>query len=211
MWLITAGPTREHLDDVRFFSNASSGRMGFALASAAAQRGRDVTVVSGPVDLPDPDGIEVLRVVSGQEMLDACRLLLEERPVEVVIAAAAVCDHRPRQRADGKPAKGEGVRTLELVENPDVIASLAALGVARTHVGFALESLKDRAAALQRARSKLTRKGLDAIVLNGIEAMESSRSHAMWITASGEPVDLGDLDKPALAAALVERVSALQS
>ena len=120
--LITAGPTREYLDDVRYLSNASSGRMGYALAAAARAAGWDVVLVSGPVDLAPPTGCEFRSVVTTAEMRDAC--LAEFPQCDGVIAAAAVCDYKPRQRIPGKIAKtGESI-LLEMIETDDVLAEL---------------------------------------------------------------------------------------
>ena len=120
--LVTAGPTREYLDDVRFLANGSTGRMGFAIASAAAAAGHRVTLVLGPVEASPPAGVDVVHVVAALEMqaeaerhFDAC---------DILIAAAAVADYRPAQRLAGKPPKG-GSLHLELVPNPDIVAGLA--------------------------------------------------------------------------------------
>lgn len=221
MWLLTSGPTREHLDDVRFLSNASSGQMGHAIARAARERGHDVTVVQGPVALDPPEGVRVVDVVSAREMLEAAlRILREaEADVEVVLGVAAVCDLRPERRVRGKPAKADVALHLDLVPNPDVLATLAAERRARFHVGFALQDLGTDAAGLGRAevaaREKLSRKGLDAIVLNGVESMEARATRAWWIARGADRVPLAGretrgaearaLDKGALARQIVER------
>lgn len=229
MWLITSGPTREHLDDVRFLSNASSGRMGFAIAEAARDRGHEVVLVQGPVQLAPPEGVEVLPVVSAEEMLAAGRSLLERAGggADVVIGVAAVCDWRPALRMRGKPANDESRRSLELVPNPDVLATLAAMRAARVHVGFALQSFDALGSAgaeiegssefrdaVARARDKIERKGLDAIVLNGSSSMESVRaSRAWWLERAGGGGDkpapaareFGARDKPGIAREIVER------
>jgi phosphopantothenoylcysteine decarboxylase/phosphopantothenate--cysteine ligase len=166
--LITAGPTREYVDDVRFLSNASSGRMGYALAEAACRHGWQVTLVSGPVALAPPAGVQLHRVTSALEMLETCLRLLPH--VDGVIAVAAVADYRPVSRFHGKMRRTEESLQLDLVPNPDILAEI---GRRKTHqwtVGFAVESDD----ALARARGKLRSKNCDAIVLNLRDAMESA-------------------------------------
>jgi phosphopantothenoylcysteine decarboxylase/phosphopantothenate--cysteine ligase len=208
-FLVTAGPTREHLDDVRFLTNASSGRMGYAIAAEAVRRGHRCVLVAGPTELPDPPGVEVLRVTSGLEMLTACQGRVAA--ADVVVAAAAVADHRPRQRAPGKPSKG-GAVALELVPNPDVIAALAAGKGRRVHVGFALEAAGVAPAeATARARAKLAAKQLDLIVLNDAGALAATRSRATLLFADGSEQPLPEADKAATAAAVLDAALALWS
>ncbi|MBL8752315.1 MAG: phosphopantothenoylcysteine decarboxylase, partial [Planctomycetes bacterium] len=136
--LITAGPTREYLDDVRFLSNGSSGRMGCALAEAARQAGCRVTLVLGPVEVSPPSGVTVVPVVSALEMQAAAERAFAD--CDAVIAAAAVGDWRPATRAAGKPARGPDELVLRLIPNPDIVAGLAGRKGRRIVVGFALES-----------------------------------------------------------------------
>lgn len=158
--LVTAGPTREYLDAVRFISNASSGKMGFACAGAAARAGHEVTLVTGPVDLPDPRGVKTVRVVSAVEMH---RAVMKAYPkVDAAIATAAVGDYRPADRVDGKLKKKDGVLVLKLVRTPDILQELGAKKDGRLLVGFALE-VQD---AVANALSKYEKKNLDYIVLN---------------------------------------------
>ncbi|MFQ5503274.1 MAG: phosphopantothenoylcysteine decarboxylase [Planctomycetota bacterium] len=206
MWLVTAGPTREHLDEVRYLSNASSGRMGYAIARAAAGRGHRVVLVSGPVALAEPEGVLLRQVSSACEMLQAARVEIEGGRFEALIGAAAVCDFRPAQRLPGKPSKEQGARRLALVGNPDVVAELA--GRAGFALGFALEDLGDLEAAEARARAKLERKGLDAMVLNGVEAIDAEQHRAWWLPRGGATELLGSLPKAALAGELVRRIEA---
>jgi phosphopantothenoylcysteine decarboxylase/phosphopantothenate--cysteine ligase len=163
---ITAGPTREPLDPVRYLSNHSSGKMGYALAEAAAALGARVTLISGPVSLPCPAGVARLEVETALEMHEAALRLAEQS--DLFIGCAAVADYRAEQAAEHKIKKGEGEEglTLRLVKNPDIIASVAALPEARRPfvVGFAAET-RDLAAY---ARDKLTRKRLDMIVANDV-------------------------------------------
>lgn len=165
--LITSGPTRQYLDPVRYLSNASSGRMGRALAAAALRAGHDVTVVSGPVALSYPDGATVLPVVSTEEMLAACQSVFPQ--CDGLIGAAAPCDYRPRQVASQKISKTGGPLAVELVETPDIIATLAAGKRGQWMVAFALETADCHLRAMQ----KLERKACDLIVLNGPAAIHS--------------------------------------
>ncbi len=216
MWLITAGPTREYLDDVRFLSNASSGRMAYCLAEAARDRGQKVVLLSGPVSISPPQDVERISVVSAGEMLDQGTRLLKERQADVLLGVAAVCDFRPKKRLLGKPPKERGGFSLDFVENPDVLSSLVALGLSRLNLGFALEDFEGTGGpsferAVQRARIKLHRKGLDGIILNPIPQMEAEAGTAYWVTEQGEPRFLGAGQKRELAEWIVDAVLALGS
>ena len=177
--LITAGPTREYIDDVRFLSNASSGRMGYALAESAVRRNWRVTIVSGPVALTAPAGVEVRRVTSALEMLETCLELLPH--VDGVIAVAAVSDFRPVSRHEGKLHRGKAAIRLELVPNPDILAEIGRLKTRQWTVGFAVESTD----LLAGARAKLTAKHCDAVVVNGPQAMESSFTTIQLLDRTG--------------------------
>lgn len=200
--LITAGPTREYLDDVRFLSNGSTGRMGYAIAAAARRAGHRVHLVAGPTELEPPEGVDVTPVVSAQDMARA----VAERvaAVDVVFGAAAVADERPAQRAAGKAAKPAGPRTLELVPNPDIIAEVGRAAGTRSVVGFALQADGDWPAALSRGREKLLAKGLDAIVVNLAGAMGADASEVVIVFAEGADERLPQQDKADTAARLVE-------
>lgn len=165
--LITSGPTREYLDPVRFLTNASSGRMGAALAAAALEAGHEVVVVSGPVDVRYPKHAQVLSVVTTAEMLEACREVFPQ--CDGLLAAAAPCDYRPVVPAKHKIRKTGNPLELRLVETADVVASLAALRRSQWMVAFALETEDPRIRALQ----KLERKNCDLIVVNGPQAIHS--------------------------------------
>ena len=169
--LLTAGPTRAYLDDVRFLTNASSGRMAAALAAAALARGHELTIVSGPVPVAYPRRARVVPVVTTREMLEAA--LAELPACDGVIAAAAPCDFEPVARTVGKiPRRGDGL-TLELRPTPDVIAALASRAVARQwFVAFALEPGADP----RRAFEKIEAKRCDLIVVNDLSAMEGHRT-----------------------------------
>jgi phosphopantothenoylcysteine decarboxylase / phosphopantothenate---cysteine ligase len=166
--LITAGPTREYLDPVRFISNPSTGKMGLALAEAARDAGARVTVVLGPVGEGPRRGLEVVDVVSAEDM--AREVLARVADVDLFIASAAVSDWRPEVRAEHKVKKSEGPEALTLVRTPDVLAeaSRRVSGLARRPalVGFAAETQR----VVEYARGKLERKGLDVIVANDVSA-----------------------------------------
>lgn len=196
--LVTAGPTREYLDDVRYLTNASSGRMGYAVAEAAMRSGWDVVLVSGPVDLRPPTGCEFISVETTEQMRAAC---LEVFPnCEGVIAAAAVCDYKPRARIDGKIAKTGGPISLEMIETDDVLAELGAAKGHRWVVGFALEAQNPRENALQ----KLRRKNCDWIVLNSPAAIGSDHNEVELLGRSGETAAAWSGPKTEIAAALIE-------
>ena len=167
--LVTAGPTRERLDPVRFISNPSTGRMGYAIAQGAALRGARVTLVSGPVELPPPMGVDVVRVETAEEMLVACTAALPS--VKLVIAAAAVADYRPRDVAAQKKKKGVPGQpedeNVVLVRTPDVLQTLSRMsnaGPRPVFVGFAAETEN----LLLNAHRKLEGKGLDLVVANQV-------------------------------------------
>ena len=161
--VVSAGGTREALDPVRFVTNRSSGRMGYAVAEAARDRGADTVVVAAPNDLPDPVGARVVDVVSAREMLDALRE--QCAGADALVMAAAVSDWRPAEAANAKIKKGDADRmTLDLVRTPDVVASLP--GGALVKVGFAAETDD----VLVNARAKLVPKGLDLIAANDVTA-----------------------------------------
>lgn len=159
--LITSGPTREYLDSIRFISNRSTGRMGTALGEAARDRGARVIFVTGPAEVAPPNGVEVVRVETAEEMLDRARPAAAR--ADVVIGAAAVLDIRPRERATVKLHRSLLPPSLDLRPTPDVIASLAAgCRPGQVFVGFAAED--DR--MVENAREKMRQKGLDLIVAN---------------------------------------------
>jgi Phosphopantothenoylcysteine synthetase/decarboxylase len=178
--LITSGPTRQYLDPVRYLTNASSGRMGQALAVAALELGHAVTVVSGPVGLEYPAGASVRPVVSTEELLAACQELFPD--CDGVIGAAAPCDYRPLRVEEHKIAKTGELLTLSLVETPDVMATLgAAKQPGQWLVGFALETEDQRFRAL----TKLIKKSCDLIVLNGPSAMDATDNQVEVIGKGG--------------------------
>jgi phosphopantothenoylcysteine decarboxylase/phosphopantothenate--cysteine ligase len=185
--LITSGPTRQYLDPVRYLTNASSGRMGAALAAAAHEAGHEVVIVSGPVEVEYPPQTEVISVVSTEDMLEACLKIFPT--CDGLIGVAAPCDYRPllvsphKIRKTGQPLK------LQLIETPDVVALLAAIKEAQWMVAFALETEDRRLRALQ----KLESKDCDLIVVNGPQSISSpdtrveilSRDAAVLASLSG--------------------------
>jgi phosphopantothenoylcysteine decarboxylase / phosphopantothenate---cysteine ligase len=160
--LITAGPTCEDLDPVRYLTNRSSGKMGYSLADAANRRGANVILVSGPTDLKAPDGVDWIPVRSTEEMRNAVRV--RAREANIVIMAAAVADYRPAVAREKKLKRGEGSLTLELEPTPDILAEIGREKGNRILVGFAAET--DRVA--ENAKDKLARKGTDIIVANDV-------------------------------------------
>lgn len=158
--LVTAGPTREYLDAVRFLSNASSGKMGFACAAAAARAGHDVTLVTGPVSLTDPAGVRTIRVTSADDMY---RAVMKAYPrIDAAIMTAAVGDYRPAERFAGKLKKKSKTLTLKLVRTRDILREMGRKKGRRVLVGFALE-VQD---PVHQALVKYKKKNLDYVVLN---------------------------------------------
>ncbi len=201
--LVSAGPTREWVDPVRFLSNASSGKMGFAIAAEAARRGCAVTLVAGPVALETPTGVRRIDVESAREMRAVLRR--EFRRADALFMAAAVADWRPARRLGGKwRAKDGGAAgaTLALVRNPDVVATLARRKGARSVVAFALET----GSGLRRARGKLVRKNADFIVLNDASVLNSERATVTILGQDGTVQRVERRTKRAVAAKLVDLV-----
>jgi phosphopantothenoylcysteine decarboxylase/phosphopantothenate--cysteine ligase len=205
--LVTAGPTREPLDPVRFIGNRSSGRMGFAVAEVAASRGASVILVTGPVSLPDPPGVEVVRVETAGEMLSAVTVRLDA--VDAVVKAAAVADWRPARAAGEKLKKGAGPPSIDLVPTADILKELGERKGGFVLVGFAAET-EDLEAA---GRRKLAEKNLDLVVVNEVgregTGFESETNHAMILSASGDDEPLRTWTKRELASAICDRLSKL--
>lgn len=177
--LITSGPTRQYIDPVRYLTNASSGRMGAALAEAALERGHQATIISGPVEAHYPREARVATVISTEEMLAAAAEAFAD--CDGLIGAAAPCDYRPQRVQPDKIAKSGQPLLLELIETDDVVATLAATKGARWVVGFALETQDHRLRAL----AKLQRKSCDLMVSNGVEAMQSATNSVEIIDSAG--------------------------
>jgi phosphopantothenoylcysteine decarboxylase / phosphopantothenate---cysteine ligase len=208
--LITAGPTHEPIDPVRYIANRSSGKQGFALAAAAQGAGADVTLISGPVDLEDPAGVNVQRVESAREMLDRVQAAL---PVDVAIFAAAVADWRVAAEGEQKLKKNAaGTPTLQLVENPDILATVSNLKDRRPPlvIGFAAETEN----LIDNAKSKLKRKGCDWIVANdvspasGVMGGDRNTVHLLARDSGAISVDSWPaMSKEQVAAELVARIA----
>jgi phosphopantothenoylcysteine decarboxylase/phosphopantothenate--cysteine ligase len=196
--LVTSGPTREALDPVRFISNHSSGKQGHAIAGALAQLGAEVTLVSGPVSVPDPQGVKVVRIESADQMLAAC---LDAGTLDIAVCAAAVADWKAARPATGKIKKKAGAPppALELAPNPDILATLSKVGPRRPAlvVGFAAETEN----VLANAVDKRTRKGCDWIVANDVSPATGTfggeRNTVHLITEAGTedwpPLGKGDV------------------
>ena len=214
--LITAGGTREALDPVRFLGNRSSGRQGFDLATVAAARGAQVTLVAANVELPSPAGSELVRVTSAEELRAATHAAAKD--ADVVVMAAAVADFRPAAPADVKIKKtGAAVPPIELTGNPDILAELVqarAAGrlTAPVIVGFAAETGDQHADVLTHGRAKLARKGCDLLVVNAVsEGRVFGRpdTAAVILAATGAETDIPFGPKTVLSAALCDAISAL--
>lgn len=202
--LITAGPTHEPIDPVRYIANRSSGKQGFAIAAAAAQAGARVTLIAGPVTLPTPPGVDRIDVETAREMAAAVAAAL---PADVAIMVAAVADWRAADEAPQKLKKdGSGtIPPLHLTENPDILATLAhADNRPALVIGFAAET----ETVVDHARAKLTRKGADWIVANDVsgDVMGGAHNTVHIITAAGVE-SLPEMPKDAVAAALVQRIA----
>src|SRR3990172_8961684 len=187
--LITSGPTRQHLDPVRYLTNASSGQMGSALAAAVLEAGHEAVVVSGPVDLEYPERAEVIPVVSTEDMLEACLEIFST--CDGLIAAAAPCDYRPVKVAPHKIRKTGWLLRVHLVETPDVVALLGPVKTSQWMVAFALETEDQRMRALQ----KLERKSCDLVVLNGPGAMHATDTDVEIIYPAGNVLSAASASK----------------
>ncbi|WP_375500323.1 bifunctional phosphopantothenoylcysteine decarboxylase/phosphopantothenate--cysteine ligase CoaBC [uncultured Jatrophihabitans sp.] len=208
--LVSAGGTREPLDPVRFLGNNSSGRQGYAVAAVAAARGAQVTVVSANVELPDPAGVEVVRVGTALELRDAIDKAAQD--ADVVVMAAAVADFRPVAQAAHKIKKsGEPPEPLPLEENPDVLAGLvAARRLGTVLVGFAAETGDEQHTVLELGRAKLARKGCDLLVVNQVgpgRAFGQLDNAAVILGSDGAETVVDHGPKAALAAALWDAVA----
>ncbi|MCB2227394.1 MAG: bifunctional phosphopantothenoylcysteine decarboxylase/phosphopantothenate--cysteine ligase CoaBC [Desulfarculaceae bacterium] len=205
--LVTAGPTREHLDPVRYLSNPSSGRMGIEVARMARRRGAAVTLVLGPTHLEPPEGVDTVRVISALEMAEAVNSRAKAQ--SVIIKAAAVSDFRPQDCAPQKVKKGQGGEVCTLVNTPDILAGLGADKGEAVLVGFAAETEE----VLAHAGAKLRAKNLDLMVANDVAAsdsgfaVETNRVHLL--TPDGEVESLPLMTKQEVAHRLLDRVARL--
>ncbi|RNB54673.1 bifunctional phosphopantothenoylcysteine decarboxylase/phosphopantothenate--cysteine ligase CoaBC [Brevibacillus gelatini] len=202
--LVTAGPTREKIDPVRYITNHASGKMGYAIAEAARDRGARVTLISGPTALPRPAGVEFVAVESVQEMFDAVMAHLPQS--DIVVKSAAVSDYRPKTVQAHKMKKGDGPLVLELDKAPDILKTIGERKTKQFVVGFAAETQD----VLQHAKSKLERKNLDMIVANNVllegAGMGSDTNIVTLLTRDGEQLALEKLSKRAVADKLFDAV-----
>ncbi|WP_303721074.1 bifunctional phosphopantothenoylcysteine decarboxylase/phosphopantothenate--cysteine ligase CoaBC [Malonomonas rubra] len=205
--LVTAGPTREELDPIRYLTNYSSGKMGYAVAAAAAARGASVTLVSGPTSLQTPYGVEVVPVRSAEQMRAAVLECFAES--DVVIKAAAVADYRPARRGENKIKKTADEMTIELEKNPDILSELGTRKQEQVLVGFAAET----ESLLVHATEKLQKKGLDMIVANDVTAegagFDVDTNLVRFLFADGKVEELDLMRKEQVANRLLDQVAEL--
>ncbi|NTW53726.1 MAG: bifunctional phosphopantothenoylcysteine decarboxylase/phosphopantothenate--cysteine ligase CoaBC [Chlorobaculum sp.] len=206
--IVTAGPTREKLDDVRFLSNYSSGKMGFAIAADAARRGANVHLVTGPVNLQTPPGVERIDVESAAEMLEAARPFFDN--CDLFIGAAAVADYRPETPVEGKIKKNDAEMEIRLVRNPDILATFAtSRKLGQLAVGFALET----AGGIDYARKKLVEKQLDLVAFNVYDGRTSGfevDTNALTLLGrDGNITELPLLSKEKAAGKLIDAIEPL--
>lgn len=207
--LVTAGPTREELDPVRYITNHSSGRMGYALARAARHRGARVILISGPTCLEAPSGVELVRVESALQMHEAVMARVSDS--SVVVKAAAVADYRPVERSDDKMKKKAGQLTIELAKTPDILAELGKLAKPPLLVGFAAETSELKA----HATAKLVAKNLDMIVANDVSqegaGFNVTTNIARLLYRDGTEESLELMSKECLADLILDRIRQLQN
>ena len=202
--LVTAGGTREAIDPVRYIGNRSSGKMGYAIAEAAAARGAEVTLISGPVALPVPGGVKRIAVESALQMREA---VLEAFPAtDIVIKAAAVADYRPETAESQKIKKAANTLTLVLTKNPDILAELGQLKQSQFLVGFAAETQE----LVAHATEKLRRKNLDMLVANDVTVsgagFESDTNIVKILSADGTVEELPQMSKQELGRVILDRI-----
>jgi phosphopantothenoylcysteine decarboxylase/phosphopantothenate--cysteine ligase len=201
--LITAGPTREYFDSVRFISNPSSGKMGYAIAAEAARRGHEVVLISGPVTLPEPEGVKVIHVVTAKEMFHAA--VREFPQCHCAVMAAAVCDYRPAKTLARKLKKRSRPWTVRLQPTEDILAHCGRIKRKQVLIGFAMEDHSAR----KNAEAKLRRKRCDAMVLNGLSNVGTDQAGVTILRAGsgwGRPLRGS---KAKIAAAILETVESI--
>lgn len=209
-FLITAGPTREAIDPVRFISNRSSGKMGFALAQAAAEAGHRVILVTGPVSLPTPVDVERRNVVSAEDMFQSVEGLIDG--IDIAVLTAAVADYRPVEAAPQKIKKEQGQLLLTFERTRDILGSMRGhLGFRGVLVGFAAETEN----VLANARAKLLRKGCDLMVANDVSqggiGFDANDNEVTLLFAAGEARALPRLSKLEIARELVRVIVRLHA
>ena len=203
--LVTAGPTREEIDPVRYISNYSSGKMGYAIARAASRRGAKVLLISGPTSLAKPDGVRFINVSSANEMQS--EVMAHAPEFDIVVKAAAVADYRPLVRSDTKIKKKVESATIELIKNPDILAGLGGMERKPFLVGFAAET--DELA--ENAKKKLIEKNIDMIVANDVSQADAGfnvdTNRALLLFKDGSSSDCGLMSKDQLAEAILDHVA----
>lgn len=202
--LITAGPTREYFDSVRFISNPSTGKMGYAVAAAAVRAGHEVTLVSGPVSLEAPKGVRLIRVETAAEMAAAAKKAFKS--CDAVVLTAAVSDYRPAKRAKRKLPKTAYGRAVALEPTEDIAAALGRVKGNRISIGFAMEDHNGR----RKAEAKMRRKNCDVIVLNGPENVGADRAKVEVLVRGGAWKSWGCGTKAGIADKLVGLVSSFE-
>ncbi len=204
--LVTAGPTHEPIDPVRYIANRSSGKQGYAIAAAAADLGAEVTLISGPVDIPKPADVDLVQVETAEEMLEACRKSL---PCDAAVFAAAVADWRTDIRATSKMKKSDGeLPSLALTENPDILKTVSGMDTGRPElvVGFAAET----DTVIAHAQAKLARKGCDWIVANDVSpqtGVMGGDSNTVHLITRENVEDWPTLSKADVARLLMDRIA----
>jgi len=204
-YLITAGPTREFIDDIRYISNLSSGRMGYALAAAAKDAGHHVMLISGPTTIEPPAGVDCATVTSAAQMREVVLTALPQ--AEIIVMCAAVADYRPARKATGKMKKGPETIQLEMIRNPDILAELGSRKENKTLVGFALEAEN----SLENARAKMAAKNTDMIVLNLASAIAAQDSEVQVLTPDGAAARIGPAAKSTIAVELIKMIDLLRT
>jgi phosphopantothenoylcysteine synthetase/decarboxylase len=204
-FLITAGPTREPIDPVRYLSNRSSGKMGYALAKAARNAGHEVTLISGPVSIPAPESTDLVRVETAVEMFDAVKIRINE--ADVAIFCAAVADYRIKEISAEKIKKNDEEVTLTLMQTPDILGSARSeFGFTGRLVGFAAETENVEA----NARGKLERKGCDFVVANDVSrrdiGFDRDANEVILFAADGSTIRLDRASKDEIAKAIIQHI-----
>jgi len=203
--LVTAGPTREEIDPVRYISNYSSGKMGYAIARAASRRGAKVLLISGPTSLAKPDGVRFINVSSANEMQS--EVMAHAAEFDIVVKAAAVADYRPLVRSDTKIKKKVESATIELIKNPDILAGLGGMELKPFLVGFAAETEE----LAENAKKKLIEKNIDMIVANDVSQADAGfnvdTNRALLLFKDGSSSDCGLMSKDQLAEAILDHVA----
>lgn len=197
-FLITAGPTREYLDPVRYLSNASSGRMGYALATAAKRRGHKVVLISGPVEIKPPGGVRTIKVVSARDMYESFKKHFPK--ADIVVGAAAVSDYRPAENKKEKLKRALRPLTLKLVPNPDIMHYAGKNKKGRLLIGFALETQD----LLKSAKAKLDKKRFDMIIANYPEVIGRNKATVWILDKNSNIVSIPENEKYTIAKRIID-------